>query len=71
MIGFPSRFTGIQQLITFVKRFLWYNLLHTAVNYALSEFPPTTPSKLYEGTNGEMLDYFDSIGGLLFSTVSL
>ena len=70
MIGFPNRFTQNHQLVTFIKRFLWYNLLHTAVNYALPEFSPVMPSKLYERTDGEPLDLFESVGGFQFNLVS-
>ena len=73
MIGFPERFTEKHQLVTFIKRFLWYNLLHTAVNYATVEFPPIAPTKIYESTKGgESLDnLFESIGGFEFNVVSI
>ena len=64
MIGFPPRFTRNYQLKVFIKRFIWYNLLHASVNYALApDFLPVAPTKLYESTTSTPASLFQSFLG--------
>ena len=70
MVNFPTQFKTHNQLVTFLKRFLWYNVLHTAVNYASPEFRPTSPVKLYEEKGGLPLNLFESLPDAYHSIVS-
>ena len=65
MVGFPSQFANNGQLKTFIKRFLWYNLFHASVNYALSpNFIPLSSSKMYKSTEERKFNVFEShLGG--------
>ncbi|XP_002167264.2 polyunsaturated fatty acid 5-lipoxygenase isoform X1 [Hydra vulgaris] len=45
---FPDTFISKDQLVTFVYRFLWFNVIHSSSNYAASHtFIPVRPTKLY------------------------
>ncbi|XP_057301007.1 polyunsaturated fatty acid 5-lipoxygenase-like isoform X1 [Hydractinia symbiolongicarpus] len=49
--GFPSSFCSRHQLSLFITRFLWYNIIHVTVNYAISPtYLPMMPVKLYNDT---------------------
>ena len=55
MPGFPKKIVRTDQLKEFLVRFLWYNVIHSAVNYPLSpEFIPYIPAKSYTRTDGEV-----------------
>ena len=61
MVGFPPIFSRNHQLKTFIKRFLWYNVLHATVNYALApDFLPISAPKLYKAESGDAFDVFES-----------
>ena len=72
MIGFPSVFRQTGQLKTFLNRFLWNNVFHTSVNYALApDFLPISPAKLYEYTDGTRMPYLQAVPGSVYSIVRL
>jgi len=67
MVGFPTTFYKKKQLETFLQRFLWYNVIHTAVNYATPEFRPVSPIKLYEDKSGIPLTLLQSLPSAVHS----
>ena len=70
MVGFPPVFNRAEQLKTFLFRFLWNNIFHTSVNYALApDFVPISPNKLYEYTDGTRVTYLQSLPGSVYSIV--
>ena len=71
MVGFPAQFSRKRHLETFIQRFLWYNVIHTAVNYATPEFRPVSPTKLYEDKTGVPLTLLQSLPAAVHSLVSL
>lgn len=71
MVNFPKEFSMNKQLVTFMNRFLWYNVLHTAVNYAAPEFRPTSPAKLYEYNDHRPLTLLQSLPDAYHSVVSI
>ena len=71
MIGFPPSFKKTRELKTFMFRFLWNNLFHTSVNYAMvPDFIPISPFKLYEYTDGTKINYLQALPGAHNSIVS-
>ena len=47
-------FNSKDQLATFIYRFLWFNIIHSVSNYAVSHtFVPIRPTKLYSDTEVE------------------
>ena len=71
MVNFPKKFSMNNQIVTFINRFLWYNVLHTAVNYAAPEFRPTSPAKLYEYEDQRPLTLLKSLPDAFHSVVSV
>ena len=70
MVGFPPVFRRTGQLKTFLYRFLWNNVFHTSVNYALApDFLPISPSKLYEYTDGTKMPYLQAVPGSVYAVV--
>jgi len=46
--GFPSKIENKEQLADILRSIIWYNVIHSAVNYASAPpFLPTSPTKLY------------------------
>ena len=71
MIGFPPRFKRTEQLKTFMVRFLWNNLFHATVNYALiPHFVPVNPAKLYKYTDGAKISFMKAVPDADHSIVS-
>ena len=68
MIGFPIKCEDKSCLRTFLNRFLWINIFHTSINYALSpDFIPTSPTKLYHYTDGREMPFFQAIPATNFN----
>ena len=72
MIGFPFSFRSNHQLKTFLKRFLWINILHTTANYPTGrDYVPISPTKIYEKNDGSDLPYPEALSAHVYNIVSV